>query len=40
MKDERGEGSPGEGEKGKKAKTASDASGGKPVSEKSQPTGK
>jgi len=38
MKDKRGKGSAGEGDKGKKAKTALDASGGKSASEKSQPT--
>ncbi len=35
----RGKGSAREGDKGKKAKTAPDAPGGKSVSEKSQPTG-
>jgi hypothetical protein len=39
MKGKRGKGSAGECDKGKKAKTVSDASNGKYVSAKSQPTG-
>ena len=39
MKGKRRKDSVGVGDKGKKAKTASDASGGKSVSEKTQPTG-
>jgi hypothetical protein len=40
MKGKHRKGTVGKGDKGKKAKTASDASGGKSVSEKSQPTGR